>query len=75
MKNKILVKVYVPSIDEEYENDKFNKILEKRKDDKEGSIRCFTCYSLRYKQLCEYAFIFLVIMRYIRICYTVNMAG
>ena len=38
-----------------YENDYYNKILEKRKDDKEGSIRCFTCYSLRYKELCEYA--------------------
>ena len=39
----------------EYENDKFNKILETRKDDKEGSIRCFMCYSLRYKDLIEYA--------------------
>ena len=38
-----------------YINDDFNKILEKRKDDKEGHIRCFTCYSLRYKDLCEYA--------------------
>lgn len=39
----------------DYDNDSFNKILEKRKDDKEGSIRCFTCYSLRYKELCKYA--------------------
>lgn len=39
----------------EYKNDEYNQILEKRKDDKEGSIRCFTCYSLRYKDLCEYA--------------------
>jgi len=38
-----------------YENDKFNEILEKRKDDKEGNIRCFICYSLRYKDLVEYA--------------------
>ena len=39
----------------EYENAKFNKILEKRKDDKEGKTRCFMCYSLRYKQLVEFA--------------------
>ena len=39
----------------EYRNDEFNKIIEKRKDDKEGSVRCFTCYALRYKELCEYA--------------------
>ena len=38
-----------------YENDKFNEILEKRKEDKEGSTRCFMCYSLRYKELVEYA--------------------
>ena len=38
-----------------YENEKFNKVLEKRKDDKEGNIRCFMCYSLRYKELVEYA--------------------
>lgn len=38
-----------------YENDKFNNILERRKDDREGSIRCFMCYSLRYKDLVEYA--------------------
>lgn len=38
-----------------YENDKFNKILEKRKDDKEGSVRCFMCYSIRYKELVKYA--------------------
>ena len=60
------IESYVQSINKEhdvnikiikmsYVNDKFNTILEKRKDDKEGSIRCFTCYSLRYKQLCEYA--------------------
>ena len=30
-------------------------MLEKRKDDKEGSIRCFSCYAMRYKHLCEYA--------------------
>ena len=42
-------------IKREYKNDKFNKILEKRKDDKEGNIRCFMCYSLRYKELVEYA--------------------
>ena len=42
-------------IKQPYNNDAFNKILEKRKDDKEGSIRCFTCYALRYKELCEYA--------------------
>ena len=57
---------YVDKINSEYEtnikiivapyiNDDFNKILEKRKDDKEGNIRCFTCYSLRYKDLCQYA--------------------
>ena len=39
----------------DYKNEEFNNVLEKRKDDKEGSIRCFMCYSLRYKQLCEYA--------------------
>ena len=38
-----------------YVNDKFNKVLEKRKDDKEGTTRCFICYSLRYKQLVEFA--------------------
>lgn len=38
-----------------YDNERFNKILEKRKDDKEGSIRCFMCYSLRYKELVKYA--------------------
>jgi len=38
-----------------YNNDKFNTILEKRKDDKEGSYRCYSCYALRYKELCEYA--------------------
>lgn len=38
-----------------YENEKFNKILEVRKDDKEGSTRCFMCYSLRYKDLVEFA--------------------
>ena len=38
-----------------YENDKFNKVLEKRKDDKEGSTRCFMCYSLRYKDLVDFA--------------------
>lgn len=45
------IKMIVP----EYDNDSFNKILEKRKDDKEGSIRCYTCYAMRYKELCEYA--------------------
>ena len=45
------IKMIVP----EYRNDDFNKILEKRKDDKEGGIRCYTCYSLRYKDLCKYA--------------------
>ena len=39
----------------EYKNDEFNKILEKRKEDKEGSYRCYSCYALRYKELCEYA--------------------
>ena len=47
--------VDIKIIKQPYENDRFNKVLEKRKDDKEGSIRCFTCYSLRYKELCEYA--------------------
>ena len=42
-------------IKSEYLNDDFNKILEKRKNDKEGSFRCFSCYALRYKELCEYA--------------------
>ena len=42
-------------IKKSYENEKFNKVLEKRKDDKEGNIRCFMCYSLRYKELVEYA--------------------
>lgn len=48
-------KTNIQIIKTEYENDKFNKILEKRKDDKEGNIRCFMCYSLRYKDLVEYA--------------------
>lgn len=48
-------KTNIKVIKTEYTNDEFNKILEKRKNDKEGSIRCFTCYALRYKQLCEYA--------------------
>lgn len=39
----------------DYLNEKYNKILSKRKDDPEGSYRCFTCYSLRYKDLVEYA--------------------
>ena len=39
----------------DYINDKFNKLLEKRKDDKEGNTRCFICYSLRYKDLVQYA--------------------
>ena len=38
-----------------YENEKFNQILEKRKDDREGNIRCFMCYSLRYNDLVKYA--------------------
>ena len=38
-----------------YDNEYFNNVLEKRKSDKEGSIRCFMCYSLRYKDLVEYA--------------------
>ena len=42
-------------IKQSYENDKFNKLLETRKDDKEGSIRCYMCYALRYKELCEFA--------------------
>lgn len=45
------IKLVVPN----YDNESFNKILEKRKDDTEGSIRCYTCYALRYKELCEYA--------------------
>lgn len=45
------IKIIVP----EYNNEAFNKVLEKRKDDKEGSIRCYTCYAMRYKELCEYA--------------------
>lgn len=45
------IKLIVPR----YDNESFNKILEKRKDDKEGSIRCYTCYAIRYKELCEYA--------------------
>jgi predicted adenine nucleotide alpha hydrolase (AANH) superfamily ATPase len=60
------IKTYVDNINKEhsvniklikqpYNNNEFNKILEKRKSDKEGSIRCFTCYALRYKELCEYA--------------------
>ena len=42
-------------IKQQYDNESFNAILEKRKDDKEGKVRCFMCYSLRYKELCEYA--------------------
>ena len=42
-------------IKKEYKNDEFNIILEKRKNDKEGNVRCFMCYSLRYKELVEYA--------------------
>ena len=60
------LKEYVDNINKEYncdikiiatvyDNDTFNKVLEIRKDDKEGSIRCYTCYALRYKELCEYA--------------------
>lgn len=45
------IKLVIPP----YDNNRFNTILEKRKDDPEGSIRCFTCYALRYKELCEYA--------------------
>lgn len=47
--------INIKLIKTEYENSRFNKILEKRKDDKEGSTRCFMCYSLRYKELVEYA--------------------
>ena len=47
--------VDIKLIKTEYENSHFNEILEKRKDDKEGSTRCFMCYSLRYKELVEYA--------------------
>ncbi len=47
--------ISIKLIKTEYENILFNKILEKRKDDREGGVRCFTCYSLRYKQLVEYA--------------------
>ena len=60
------LKKYVDNINKEYnlniklirtcyQNDKFNIILEKRKDDNEGNVRCFMCYSLRYKDLVEYA--------------------
>ena len=48
-------KCNIKIIQEEYKNEEFNKILEKRKDDKEGGYRCYSCYALRYKQLCEYA--------------------
>lgn len=48
-------KADIKLIKQPYINDQFNHILEKRKNDKEGSIRCFTCYALRYKELCEYA--------------------
>ena len=48
-------KLNITIIKTEYENEKFNTILEKRKDDREGNIRCFMCYSLRYKDLVEYA--------------------
>ena len=47
--------ISIKLIKSKYDNDKFNKILEKRKDDKEGKTRCFMCYSLRYKQLVEFA--------------------
>ena len=47
--------INIKLIKREYKNEQFNKILEKRKDDKEGSTRCFMCYSLRYKELVEYA--------------------
>ena len=49
--NNVNIKLIVPT----YDNERFNKVLVKRKTDKEGSIRCYTCYSLRYKELCEYA--------------------
>ena len=60
------LKTYITNLNNEYNikiklvktnyiNDSFNEILEKRKDDKEGHIRCFMCYSLRYRQLVEYA--------------------
>lgn len=42
-------------IKQPYNNEAFNNVLEKRKDDSEGKTRCFMCYSLRYKELCEYA--------------------
>lgn len=45
----------IKMIKQAYENEEFNKILEKRKDDKEGGYRCYSCYALRYKELCEYA--------------------
>lgn len=48
-------KTNIKIIKREYDNEHFNKILEKRKNDKEGSIRCFMCYSLRYKELVKYA--------------------
>lgn len=47
--------INIKLIKKEYENEKFNNILEKRKNDKEGSIRCFMCYSLRYKELVKFA--------------------
>lgn len=47
--------INIKLIKKEYENERFNNILEKRKNDKEGSIRCFMCYSLRYKELVKFA--------------------
>lgn len=36
-----------------YDNEKFDKLLSKRKEDREGNKRCFICYSIRYKELVE----------------------
>ncbi len=48
-------KIDIKLIKKDYENEKFNRLLGKRKDDKEGSVRCFMCYALRYKDLVDYA--------------------
>ena len=57
--NDLIVENFIKDIDSLYIDwecfSDFNKILEKRKDDKEGNSRCFMCYSLRYKELVEYS--------------------
>lgn len=42
-------------IEKEYDNESYTKKLERWADEKEGSHRCFRCYSLRIESALEYA--------------------